>query len=176
VALTRNVLIQAKRDQLRKEGKLLTPKQKAEAAAIEQRRKAFLASGAKVEGLGLAGDSDKPKKVVYGNKKKPVKKAPTATEPPKAEVAPETPIEEAKPASPAPLITAQEEDDWDKEDEDKVDDLVKGVEGVAIDSGDDWDKSEDEGPQKPITVSAPKATVDKAPGKSPHRLFVSIHY
>ncbi len=135
---------------------------------MEQRRKALLASGVKVE--GLAADSDKSKKVVYGNKKKQVKKAPVAADSSKSEAAPTTAsaaaVQEAKVST--PVSNAEEVDDWDKEDEDKVDDLVKGVEGVAIESGDDWDKSssEDEAPPTPKATPAP-AKVNQAPAAAP---------
>ncbi|CEP64848.1 translation initiation factor eIF5B LALA0_S14e00650g [Lachancea lanzarotensis] len=63
----------AKREKLKAEGKLLTRKQKEEKKLLEKRRAALLAAGnIKVAGLDKSDEpSDaKPKKVVYGKKKK----------------------------------------------------------------------------------------------------------
>lgn len=63
-----------KRERLKAEGKLLTKKQKEEKKLLEKRRQALLAAGnIKVAGLSKSGDGEKtqrPKKVVYGKKKK----------------------------------------------------------------------------------------------------------
>ncbi|KDN52115.1 hypothetical protein K437DRAFT_254676 [Tilletiaria anomala UBC 951] len=68
-----------KREQLKKEGKLLTPKQKAEKQAAEARMKAMIQSGQiTVEGLKDAeGGAETKRKVVYDNRKK--KKSPADT-------------------------------------------------------------------------------------------------
>jgi translation initiation factor 5B len=133
--------------------------------------KALLASGVKVEGLEAGSNEagpSKPKKVVYG-RRKPAKKGGAETpesvkEPEPAPVQAPAP-EEAKPASPAPAAAAAE-DDWDKSDEEKVDDLVQGVKDVAIeDSGDDWDKSSGDEAAPPTKQDAVKsAHPPKAPG------------
>lgn len=72
----------AKREKLKAEGKLLTKKQKEEKKLIEMRRATLLASGnIKVAGLAKKADAaadgevtgeKKPKKIVYGKKKKRV--------------------------------------------------------------------------------------------------------
>lgn len=77
-----------KKEQLKAEGKLLTRKQKEEKKAIERRRALLLASG-NVSVAGLNQESEpaaKPKKVVYGKKKKQnkVEEAPVETKVEKA--------------------------------------------------------------------------------------------
>lgn len=63
-----------KRERLKAEGKLLTKKQKEEKKLLEKRRQALLVAGnIKVAGLSKSGDGEqtqRPKKVVYGKKKK----------------------------------------------------------------------------------------------------------
>jgi hypothetical protein len=70
--------IQAKREVAKKEGRLLTKKQKEEKQMAELRKQALLASGVQIEGLHHGPGSGPPaaKKVVYGNRKK---KGTTAT-------------------------------------------------------------------------------------------------
>ena len=55
---------------------MLTKKQKEEQRAAELRKQALLASGVQIEGLQQHGDTPKPKKVVYDNRKK--KKGPAS--------------------------------------------------------------------------------------------------
>lgn len=66
--------MQAKRKQLKKEGKLLSKKQKEEKATAEVRRKALLESGiVKVEGLRQRSNSQAngtPKKITHGSRKR----------------------------------------------------------------------------------------------------------
>lgn len=80
----------AKREKLKAEGKLLTKKQKEEKRLMEMRRAALLASGnVKVAGLAKKADATvdgetagekKPKKIVYGKKKKRVTQKDNDTE------------------------------------------------------------------------------------------------
>jgi len=63
-------LFQAKRELARKEGRLLTKKQKEEQRNAELRKQALLASGVQIEGLQPTSGSGAPKKVVYGSRKK----------------------------------------------------------------------------------------------------------
>lgn len=80
----------AKREKLKAEGKLLTKKQKEEKRLMEIRRAALLASGnVKVAGLAKKADATvdgetagekKPKKIVYGKKKKRVTQKDNDTE------------------------------------------------------------------------------------------------
>lgn len=67
---------QLKKEQLRKEGKLLTKAQKEAQRLAKLRHEQLLASG-NVRVQALEDDGNKPKKVVYGNKKK---KGPTKEE------------------------------------------------------------------------------------------------
>ncbi|CAG8497206.1 7117_t:CDS:10 [Ambispora gerdemannii] len=62
-------IIFAKKEQLKKEGKLLTKAQKTKQQQAQLRMQQMIESGLKVEGLAEKTDT-KPKKVVYNNKKK----------------------------------------------------------------------------------------------------------
>ncbi|KAI5479790.1 hypothetical protein MNV49_002602 [Pseudohyphozyma bogoriensis] len=143
----------AKQDRLRKEGKLLTPKQKAEKAAAEARLKALMASGAVVAGLNRGeeeGAAPAPKRVVYAKKKR----GPQAEK--KEEAAP-APVEEVKPAVEE---KAEDDDDdvkdsWDAESEEE-----KPAE--KDDVKDDWDASSEEEEEKPAPAPAPVAAKPKA--------------
>ena len=153
---------QAKKDQLRKEGKLLTPKQKAEKAAAELRLKALVGTeGLVVAGLQKNGDGEAPKKVSYG-KKKPFKKGPAAAEP---EATPEVkepepapaPVEEEKAKSAEASDDEDVKDDWDASDSEKAESVK-----------DEWDaSSEEEEEAKPEPVKA-APTPAPAPAKSKH--------
>lgn len=139
----------ARKERLKAEGKLLTKKQKEEKKLQERRRAALLQSGnVLVAGLetGDAGEAPKPKKVVYGSKKKVTK-------------AVETPEPEAKKA--AATKTEEEEevlvDDWEAlADDDEVPEL--------------WDAEEEEEeetpapsePSAPVTPSAAPAATPAA--------------
>ena len=145
----------AKIDNLKKEGKYLTPKQKQEAATAKARKDAMIASGQiKVEGLTDADvdEASKPKKVSYG-KKKPQKKeaqpntmlsndtspsptTPTAEEPSISEDP--TRIEEHEPADNIISSNGIPEEDAGKSDWDASTDDEK-AENVAKDTLGDWD-------------------------------------
>ncbi|WVF72412.1 translation initiation factor aIF-2 [Kwoniella sp. CBS 6097] len=140
------------------EGRALTPAQKREQAAAEARKQAMLASGMTVAGLQDGGAPKK--KVVYGNNKKKQQPKPAAQEtssPAPSSPAP-APVEEKKAAAPAK--DEDSGDDWDKS-EDEVEKVVAGVDKLKVEeSEDDWDKSsEDEAPP------APKAAPAAAPAK-----------
>lgn len=124
----------AKVDLAKKEGRYMTPKQKADAAAAKARRDAMIASGQiKVEGLTEENDdSPKPKKVTYG-KKKPQKKGPAATAamPTASGSTPASPVIE-EPISKDPT---------------RAEDHEPSPNGTAAEAKDDWDASSDEAPQ-----------------------------
>jgi translation initiation factor 5B len=108
-----NLLIQAKRELAKKEGRLLTKKQKEEKQMAELRRQALLASGVQIEGLHQGAGSGPPaaKKVVYGNRKK---KGATATKdgslvPGSRPRSPEPSSEAPSPAPSAPIQLPVEE-------------------------------------------------------------------
>ncbi|KAL3228626.1 Eukaryotic translation initiation factor 5B [Nakaseomyces bracarensis] len=101
-----------KRERLKAEGKLLTKKQKEEKKLLEKRRQALLSAG-NIKVAGLAKNSDdgetpRPKKVVYGKKKKRSNDQKDAESSKKSEEA-KTPAEgEKKPEGEEVLI-----DDWE---------------------------------------------------------------
>lgn len=131
--------MQAKKELAKKEGRLLTPKQKAEKAAAEARLQALLASGVKVEGLQSGAGAAKPKKVVYSNKKKgPAAKKQEAADPKVDEVAEKLEKVEIK--------KDESEDDWDKSEEDVP---PPPPAAAAAGSDDDWDKSSEDEEEKP---------------------------
>lgn len=137
--------MQAKRELARKEGRLLTKKQKEDQRAAELRKQALLASGVVVEGLQQQA-VDKPKKVVYGNRKKKAPTAiadstPTTRDPSPVRAATPAPVQ---PSSPASVVSKLEsvKDDWDASDEEPA-----KPEGVK----DDWDESSGDEAEKPTS-------------------------
>ncbi|TIB35200.1 hypothetical protein E3P86_02718 [Wallemia ichthyophaga] len=130
----------AKREQLKKEGKYLTDKQKKEKAAGEARRQALLASGVRV--AGLEDGESKPKKPTYG--KKPAK-GKQQQQPSQSNEKAHEPKKEAEPA-PVPEPAEEKEDRWDAtSSEDEGKDEKKAESQTAGDPGlDDWDASSDE--------------------------------
>lgn len=153
-----------KRELAKKEGRLLTKKQKEAKAAAEARRNAPLQAGVVIAGLQEDGPpADKPKKVVYGKKKKPAASAANKTvtgstvSTPTTAVAELPEVKELSPKAEAAVIVRGEEeekDDWDvsSQDESKPDDRSK--EGVK----DSWDASSSDGEKKK------KAAVPTKPG------------
>ncbi|KAI0676694.1 hypothetical protein C8Q78DRAFT_1141729 [Trametes maxima] len=168
----------AKREQLKKEGKLLTKKQKEEQRAAELRKQALLASGVQIEGLQQGGGEQRPKKVVYDNRKKkkgpasaasgshpgtrepsPVRQTKVATPEPESAPAPAAP----EPQPESPVDQDDVKDDWEA----SSDEEGKKPDGVK----DSWDQSsgdEEEEAPKPAAkasaaakVVAPKATPAK---------------
>ncbi|RXK39536.1 translation initiation factor aIF-2 [Tremella mesenterica] len=146
------------------EGRLLTPAQKKEKAAAEARKQAMLASGLKVAGLTGGGE---PKKVTYGNKKKPAKGKEAQVSGPSSPVVNEPTPEKASEADSAPVVV--DEDDWDKSEEDAaaVEEVVAALDGMKVDD-DDWDKTDDEEiPSPPKSSAESKSVVAKETTKPP---------
>ena len=150
---------QAKRELARKEGRLLTKKQKEEQRAAEIRKQALLASGAQIEGLQQpAAPSKRP---VYGNRRKggaakggspaPDSAPQTPEPPPPKQLAPEpSPTPEPEPSR-VEAVAQDVPDDWEApSEEEKVSPTAEVKES--------WDdSSEEEGPA-PVQTPAPKPT------------------
>lgn len=172
---------------MKKEGRLLTKKQKEERTAAEIRRKALLESGVKIEGLqqqqnGQAAGGA-PKKVVYGSRKK---KGPAQAKEeavpergePKSEVV-SSPVVESLVVTP---VQEEAADDWEASDteEKKVLDDVKDSwdassdeeAGKKVSDGvkDSWDASSDEEkasqPPKPLIPTKVTKPATKLPAPS----------
>lgn len=147
-------LRQAKREQQKKEGKLLTPKQKADKAAAEIRLKALIGdSGNTIVGLQAATNGDEPaRKVSYASKKKNFKKPEAKVE----EVVVPVVVEEVKMEVEA---EGDVKDEWDASDVE---------EPKAEDVKDDWDASESEedkpapAPAAPVALKAPTVVAKSA--------------
>ncbi|KAL0949089.1 hypothetical protein HGRIS_009180 [Hohenbuehelia grisea] len=153
----------AKRELAKKEGRLLTKKQKEERAAAERRKQALLASGVQIEGLQQeAGAAPAPKKVVYGNRKK---KGPAVKDAsPVPESRPKTPeVETPPPAAEKPV--EEPKDDWDASSDDEA---AKPAEPAPEGVKDDWDASSDEEPAPAPKEAAPPAkSVPAKPAAAP---------
>ena len=148
IQLANSTSLQAKREIAKKEGRLLTKKQKEEQRIAELRKQALLASGVQIEGLQHNSAAPAPKKVVYGNRKKKgpaggvaTSSGPTTRDP--------SPVREATPPAPEPPSPADEpatkadvKDDWD---------ASSGDEGEKV--KDSWDASSDEEEEKPAVPS-----------------------
>lgn len=144
----------------KKEGRLLTKKQKEEQRAAELRKQALLASGVQIEGLQQGG-AEKPKRVVYDNRKK--KKGPASAAGSSVPGTRDTsPVREEKPATPelapavptapeVPTEEAEKDDDVKDNWEASSDEEDKKADGVK----DSWDQSSDEEASKPKTTPAP---------------------
>lgn len=170
--------VKAKRELAKKEGRLLTKKQKEERAAAELRRQALLASGVHIEGLHQSSERDaavtaipgSAKKVVYGaRKKKPAGggggvgvSAGTANDlPSPASPAASSPAVESRPLSPEPPAASSVKDDWDaSSEEDQEDEQEAEKTGDRADIKDAWDESseEDEEQKQVRTQATPKAS------------------
>lgn len=156
-----------KKELAKKEGRLLTKKQKEERAMAEIRKKALIASGVQIEGLQQQQTGGPPKKVVYGNRKKNVKKEVTESRPrtPEPEPEPELPKEQAKEDVNG---KGAAKDDWDASSEEENEDTKK-LEGVK----DDWDASSEEETEKSVAVEQTKAqtpSIPKAPAPTSSQL------
>ena len=160
-----------KKEELKKAGKYMTPAQKAAQAQAQAKLQALLASGViKVEALEKS--SEKPKRVVYDNRKK--KKGQAMDTPKQAkEVKEPEPVKDAWDAS-----SESGKDNWDASSEDEKsakeawdassDDEKSAKEAKGKDSKEeeeekDWDASEDEGVATPKTSNT--ATVSKSNDK-----------
>lgn len=159
-----------KREQARKDGTLLTKKQKEERAAAERRKEALLKSGVQIEGLQAPGGSGAPaaKKVVYGNRKKkgPAVAGSSAHASPAVvpralspELTPE-PTPEPTPATKVEKLPATNDDvksDWDASSGDEA------KASVAMDVKDSWDASSGEEDEKPAATAKPADNAKPAP-------------
>lgn len=187
---------QVKRELARKEGRLLTKKQKEEQRNAELRKQALLASGVQIEGLQLTSSSGAPRKVVYGSrKKKPVGQKDTSLTPESRSRTPEPTSRSIKvPQSgdeerlKSHLVESSEEEkgsaqvgvknsgDASSDEEEKL---------ATPDVKDSWDVSTDEEDVSPAPAPAPLAATGKsdklaAKGKSrpliPGTLFNVLCY
>ncbi|KIJ19788.1 hypothetical protein PAXINDRAFT_160497 [Paxillus involutus ATCC 200175] len=160
----------AKRELAKKEGRLLTKKQKEEKAAAELRKQALLASGVQIEGLQQqSGGAPANKKVVYSNRKRkgPAAKekdsAPASPAPESRVLTPE-PVPESASPSPAPEEQADDaKDEWDvtsEEEDSKVPEPVS-----AKDSWDSSSEDEESTPAPPRQLK-PSAKPPAAPAKA----------
>jgi translation initiation factor 5B len=156
----------------KKEGRLLTKKQKEDQRAAEIRKQALLASGAQIEGLQQpAAPSKRP---VYGNRKKG---GPAKGGSPAPESVPQTPEPPPpKELTPEPILTPEPEptavgkgaqDDWEAAEEEKASPIADVKE-----SWDDSSEEDEEKPaplatpaSKPTPVPTPKATTKTVPAK-----------
>lgn len=160
----------------KKEGRLLTKKQKEDRAAAELRKQALLASGVHIEGLQQSSAAPAQKKVVYGNRKK--KPAPGSKGGPDAQAVSESPTPEVRspvaespslpPVSPTPEPEEDTKDSWDVESE------VDETPGPADDVKSDWDASSGED-EKPAASSAPAKQSEKS-SKGDSRLLQFVHF
>ncbi|GAA5955764.1 hypothetical protein JCM8115_006845 [Rhodotorula mucilaginosa] len=160
-----------KKEQLKREGKLLTPKQKAERAAAEARRQALLSAG----NVTIAGlqqqEADAPRKVSYGKRERANNKKPAAPASPAEEKAPAAAAEAKKEEEKAAPAQAQAEEKKDDEQEDVKDswDASSSEDEAKADVKDSWDASSDEEEEeqeekkKPAPAAAPAG---KANGKA----------
>lgn len=118
----------------KQEGRLLTDKQKREKQQAEIARKALIASGVRIEGLEKAAEPSAaaaPKKVVYGNRKRPVNRASEAS--PSPHPSPLPAVSPALPAIETPSTPAPS---------DEIPSSISAT--VGDDVKDDWDASSDE--------------------------------
>ncbi len=144
----------------------------------EIRKKALIASGAQIEGLQQQQAGGPAKKVVYGNRKKNVKKEVTESRPrtPEPEPEPEPPKEQAKEEVNG---KGAAKDDWDDSSEGENEDTKK-PEGVK----DDWDASSEEetekslaapvGQKKAQTPSAQKGSCSSIKSHRVINIFLSV--
>ncbi|KAF8351086.1 P-loop containing nucleoside triphosphate hydrolase protein [Amanita rubescens] len=149
----------AKRELAKKEGRLLTEKQRKEKQMAEIRRQALLASGVQIEGLQQQPQGDgspAPKKVVYGTRKK---KGPTATKDSPGPSRPETPTPEVITTSTAHVASQPANEgaksDWENSTEDEI------TPEASLGVKDDWDASSDDdnvaqGPSKSVPAAKTK--------------------
>jgi translation initiation factor 5B len=155
-----------KRELAKKEGRLLTKKQKEEKAMAEIRKQALLASGVQIEGLQQASGSGAPavKKVVYGNRKKkgPTNAAKEAS--PAPESRPRTPEPVAPVVEPVVEPKAELEDDWEASSAEE--ETVKSPPAGVKDSWDASSDEEDASSPPPVPASTPaKSTTTKPVAK-----------
>ena len=152
---------QAKREQAKREGTLLTKKQKEEKAAAERRKQALLASGVQIEGLQTSAASPVGKKVMYGNRKKkgPAGAAPSSAQASPALVSrplsPELTPEPSPAPTPAAKVNKLPANEDLKSDRDESSDDETKPPAADADVKDSWDaSSEDEDVRPNIKTDA----------------------
>lgn len=144
----------------KKEGRLLTKKQKEEQRAAEIRKQALIASGVQIEGLQQS--SAPTKRPVYANRKKAGAKAgsSTPTSQPQTPVPPPPKELEAEP-TPAPKVETPKVEAKQVADDVKSDWDASSDEGekAAADIKDSWDDpSDEEEAPKPAAKPVPAPT------------------
>jgi len=164
------VLSKAKREVAKKEGRLLTKKQKEEKQMAEIRKQALLASGVQIEGLQQASGTGPPavKKVVYGNRKKKGPGAKDASPVPSRPRSPET-VEGRTPTPPPAQVKPTEaangdaKSDWEASSgEEEV--KPEASASATPDVKDDWDaSSEDDEARPPPKSVAPSIKPSATP-------------
>lgn len=168
--------MQAKKEQLKKEGKLLTKKQKEEKAAAEMRKKALLESGiVKIEGLQQPSNGQAtgpPKKVLYGSRKR---KGPAAKE---GSVTKEVEVADAEDIAESVAASAPN-DDWEASDDDERAEEKAEVEKIS-DVKDSWDASSDEDAEsvkspEPVKLQATRPQPTPARGNF-HNFFSILNF
>ena len=137
----------------KKEGRLLTKKQKEDQRAAEIRKQALLASGVQIEGLHQPGAP--PKRPIYGNRKRgglakgnspapdSVPQTPEPRQP--EELASEPAAELESGQSPA---ESEVQDDWEAPSEEET-------APPPAEMKESWDDSSDEGEVAPVPVATP---------------------
>lgn len=170
--------MQAKRELARKEGRLLSEKQRKEKQMAEIRRKALLASGVQVEGLQQQqGDGlQAPRKVVYGNRKKKGLNSKDSARDSPGPSRPETPIPEATTSTPrdASDVASQPTNEGAKSDWEKSSDEEEIVPRTPPGVKEDWDASSDEENAVATPRSVPVAKTKSAPAIPP-KVSVFLH-
>lgn len=168
------MLSKAKREVAKKEGRLLTKKQKEERQMAEIRKQALLASGVQIEGLQQASGTGPPavKKVVYGNRKKKGPGAKDASPAPSRPRSPEV-VEDRVPTPPPARVNLTEaangdaKSDWEASSGEEV--KPEASVSATPDIKDDWDaSSEDEArptPKPTVPSIKPSAIPQAAPTK-----------
>ena len=165
------MLSKAKREVAKKEGRLLTKKQKEEKQMAELRKQALLASGVQIEGLQQASGTGPPavKKVVYGNRKKKGPGAKDASPVPSRPRSPEI-VEDRAPTPPPARVTPTEaasgdaKSDWEASSGEEV--KPEASVSATPDVKDDWDASSDDEearpPPKPTAPSIKPSAIPQA--------------
>ena len=152
------MLSKAKREVAKKEGRLLTKKQKEEKQMAEIRKQALLASGVQIEGLQQASGTGPPavKKVVYGNRKKKGPGAKDASPAPSRPRSPET-VEGRTPTllpvqvKHAEAANGDAKSDWEASSgEEEV--KPEAPASATPDVKDDWDASSEDDDARPPPV------------------------
>lgn len=123
----------------KKEGRLLTKKQKEDQRAAEIRRQALLASGVQIEGLQQPGAL--PKRPIYGNRKKGGLAKGSSPAPDSVPQTPEPPLPKTLPSEPNADLddTDDVQDDWEASSEEETAPLPAEMKESWDDSSDDED-------------------------------------